>query len=82
MSFFKRLTLAFKYDAENLEAVMVEINHREEQRRRKLQSHQVQLCVYHQPRNPGAFYAEHNCDHCNALKALGRPLPTEKDRQL
>lgn len=69
MKFIKRLLLVIRYKGE-LDQLMVKMRQERLHADRMRKKDFLNLCARHQPRMPGAEHAEHNCDHCNALRDL------------
>jgi hypothetical protein len=69
MKFFKRFMLALRYKGE-LEQLLVRMRKEKEIAENEKAREYLLLCARHQPHFPGRSYAEHNCDHCKALRTI------------
>lgn len=56
--------------ASEIEKLVKDERSRAEEALRLKRKDYLQLCARHQPRNPGAEYAKHNCDYCKVLNGL------------
>ena len=67
MNILSKLYLVF-FCGDELDAVIKAARAEKKIREATLKRSRLDLCEKHQPSNPGAHFAESNCDHCKVLE--------------